>query len=174
MVPVALVPNHFCIGNQYYEASVGGLRAYVESIRTVHPDLYARLDPQVSGLEKLRAAAIGVLVGGIVAGGVSIVYAFASQKTCNEPQIGDPAFGAKSQAWGDCNHDNMIRRGTFSLIGLGSIALGFVGSLVIAPGRSALMQVVNEHNRMSPQPIRWELGFGSSNRVAQGTLSIAF
>jgi hypothetical protein len=171
---VAVVPDHFAVGNQYYEASVSGLRNLVESIRIVQPDLYAELDPKVSALEARRNAAIGVLVAGIAAGGVSIIYGFAARKTCNEPRVGDPAFAEKSQAWGDCNQENMAKSATFSLIGLGSIAVGVFGSFAITPGRSALMQVVNEHNRLSPQPIRWELGFGPSNRMARGALSFAF
>jgi hypothetical protein len=167
-------PNHLAIGDQYYDASVEGLRNYVESIRIAHPELYVQLDPNVSELELRRNAAIGVLVTGIVAGGVSIVYAFVGRDTCNEPQVGDPAFSEKVRKWGDCNEANMDRSATFTLLGMGSIAAGMIGAFIVAPGRSDLMQVINEHNRLSPEPMRWQVGFGVTNRMAQGALSFTF
>jgi hypothetical protein len=167
-------PNHLAIGDQYYEASVAGLRNYLDSIRTVRPDLYAQLDPKVSELESRQTAAIGVLVAGVVAGGASIVYAFAGRDTCNDPQLGDPAFNEKVRQWGDCNDANMSKTATFIVIGLGTMAAGLVGAAIVAPGRSDLMQILNEHNRSSPEPMRWEVGYSVTNRMTQATLTFTF
>src|SRR5262245_13063514 len=45
------IPTHLRAGNQYYDASVAGLRAYVDSTKATDPQLYAQLAPEVDALE---------------------------------------------------------------------------------------------------------------------------
>ena len=137
-------------------------------------DGWPQVDPQVRNLESRATAARGVAVAGMVVGLVSGVYAVAGQKTCDEPQITDPNFAADSQAWGACNSDNGTHIATFMLLGIGSFVLGWIGWYALSPGRSDVLNLVNEHNRISHEPIRLQLGYDPTNRLALGGVSTAF
>jgi hypothetical protein len=115
-----------------------------------------------------------LLVAGLIVGLVSTVYAFTGRKTCNEPALSDPNFAADSQAWGDCNSDNIDHLAAFTGIGIGAIALGGIAAYAVSPHRSDLLNLVNEHNRISHEPIRLQLGYDPTNRLALGGVSTAF
>lgn len=168
------VPAHLEVGNQVFDGSLSGFRTYLDTTRATNPQLFSQLDPQVRKLESQAAAARGVAVAGMVVGLVSGVYAVAGQKTCNEPQLTDPHFAADSQAWGACNSDNGSHIATFMLLGIGSFALGWIGWYALSPGRSDVLNLVNEHNRISHEPIRLQLGYDPTNRLALGGVSTVF
>jgi hypothetical protein len=45
------------------------------------------------------------------------------------------------------------------LIGGGVMLAGIVGAGIVAPKRWELLEVVNLHNRLTVEPIRWQLGY---------------
>jgi hypothetical protein len=168
------VPEHLEVGNQVFDGSLSGFRTYLDAKRTTDPQLFAQLDPQVRNLESQVTTAREVLVAGLIVGLVSTVYAFTGRKTCSEPAITDPNFAADSQAWGDCNSDNIDHLAAFTGIGLGAIALGGIAAYAVSPHRSDLLNLVNEHNRLSHEPIRLQLGYDPTSRLALGGVSTAF
>jgi len=168
------VPEHLEVGTQVFDGSLSGFRGYLDTKRATDPQLFAALDPQVRHLESRADAARSVLAAGLVGGLVFTVYAVAGQKACSQPQVTDPNFAAKVQAWGDCNSDNGTHVLTFAAIGAGSMLIGIVAAALVSPKRSDMLNLVNEHNRISHEPIRLQLGYDPSNRVAMGGLSTTF
>ena len=172
--PTYQVPAHLEVGNQVFDGSLSGFRTYLDTKRATNPQLFSQLDPKVRDLESQATAGRAMAVTGLVVGLVSGVYAVAGRKTCNEPQNNDPYIAADLQAWGDCNSDNGTHIATFMLLGLGSIMVGEIGWLALSPGRSDVLSLVNEHNRISNEPIRLQLGYDPTNRLALGGVSTAF
>lgn len=126
--PRHLPPEHLEVGDQVFDGSVGGLRTYLDSERVANPQLFGALDPRVQDLESRANTALTVLAAGMVVGVASTVYAFAGRDTCYEPNVTDPGFAAKIQAWGDCNHGNQTHLAIFTAVGLGVITLGGVST----------------------------------------------
>jgi len=172
--PTYQVPAHLEVGNQVFDGSLSGFRTYLDTTRATNPQLFSQLDPKVRDLESQATAAGAVAVAGLVVGLASGVYAAAGQKTCNGPPITDPNITADLQAWGACNSDNGTHIATFMLLGLGSILVGGIGWYALSPGRSDVLKLVNEHNRISHEPIRLQLGYDPTNRLALGGVSTAF
>lgn len=157
-----------------FDGSLSGFRTYLDTTRATNPQLFSQLDPKVRDLESQATAGRAVAVAGLVVGLVSGAYAVAGQKTCNEPQNTDPNIAANLQTWGDCNGDNGTHIATFLLLGLGSILVGEIGWYALTPGRSDVLDLVNEHNRISHEPIRLQLGYDPTNRLALGGVSTVF
>jgi hypothetical protein len=172
--PRQVVPSHLVVGNQIFEANVTGLRAYLDSIKGTEPQLYAQLAPDVERLESKRTTARAVLVAGVAAGLASGIYAFAGRPTCQDPSISDPNFAAKSDAWGACNEHNIEMMATFGFIGVGAMIAGGVAAWAIAPSRADLLEVVNENNRQSPEPLRLQLGYDPSRGLALAGATLTF
>jgi len=129
--------------------------------------------PRVSS----RSSAIrsGVLhVGGLAAGVAASLYGIASRNDCVLPPVTDPNFRAGSDAWDACNRDNMTRMGTFGLIGLGLATAGILGALAVSPSRAELLDLVNRHNRISPQPLQLQLGYDPVQRLARAGAVLSF
>jgi len=169
-----VIPNHLAVGNQIFEASVPGLRAYLESIKIAQPQLYAQLAPDVERLESKRTAARTVLVAGVVAGLAAGIYGFAGRPDCQDPSINDPNFAAKSDAWGACNDHNIKVMAAFGFIGVGAIAAGAAAAWAIAPSRSDILEVVSKDNRQSPYPIRLQLGYDPTRGLAFAGAALTF
>lgn len=166
--------SHLSIGNQVFEANVGGLRAYIDSIKDTQPQLYAQLAPDVQHLESRQHAALAVLFGGLAVGTASTIYAFASRNSCPEPALSDPNFAADSAAWGTCNQNNDARSATFLVVGLAAAAAGAFGAFAIAPVRSDILEVTNKHNRLSPTPLRLDLGYDPTHQLAFAGAALTF
>jgi hypothetical protein len=49
---------------------------------------------------------------------------------------------------------------------MGAVAAGAVGSYAISPSRSDLLEVVNKNNRLSPEPLRLQLGYEPNRQLA--------
>ena len=115
--------EHFGVRGQYYDLSVGGLRDYVDTLRG-DPEMYRVLDEKVSGLESQRTWAWVVGAGSVVGGLTMMLVGFPTpEREANDTlEIG----GAALVVGGYC-----------------------LASFVIAPGRSDLLEVVNEHNRLN-------------------------
>jgi hypothetical protein len=167
-------PSSLVIGEQYFDASVGGLRSYLESIKSSDPNLYMQLDPKLAHLERRRDLAVVVLVTGLILDLGSTIYAFVGRNSCHEPSINDPNFAAGSDAWGRCNSENVSFSTTFILLGLGAGVAAGIGAYALSPSRSALFDLVNEHNRLNHEPLRWQLGYDPTHQTAYGRLRLAF
>jgi hypothetical protein len=164
--PPHLIPSHLAIGNRVFDASVSGLRAYIESIKATEPQLYAQLAPDVERLESKQEASLAVLGIGLTAAVASTIYAFAGRSTCQEPSINDPNFSAKAAAWGSCNQQNADMTAEFLLVGVVAATAGIFGAFAVAPHRSDLLQVLDKNNRQSPEPLRLQLGYDPGRKRA--------
>jgi hypothetical protein len=169
-----VIPNHLAVGNQIFEANVTGLRDYLESIRATNPQLYGQLAPDVENLESERTAARAVLVTGLVAGAASMIYGFAGRPSCQEPSLSDPNFAADSDAWGSCNEHNINMMAIFGFLGVAAITAGGVGAYALSPSRADVLEVVNKNNRLSPEPLRLQLGYDPSHQLAIAGATLTF
>jgi hypothetical protein len=167
-------PEALTYENRYYAWSTAGLRDYLESIRAGSPELYARLDPELSRLESRKTLATGVLIGGAAVALVSVIYAFAPTNDCTTPRPGDPNFSAASDAWDQCNSDRYTRMATFSLLGLGAFGASLLGSWAIAPSRSEMLSFISNHNQINPTPLRLQVAFDPARRSAFAGAQISF
>jgi hypothetical protein len=167
-------PGSFVIDGQYFDATLSGLRRYMESLRTRDPQLYSQLDPKLAQLESRQNTALVVLGLGIGVGLASTIYAFAGRKSCAEPQVGDANFAAEMNTWGQCNDDNMRFSSTFILLGLGAAMAGGFGAFAVSPSRSDLLEIVNQHNRLSREQLHWQIGYDPNHQTAFGRLKLAF
>jgi len=167
-------PSHLTVGDQEFDATIGGLRTYLDATKTRDPGLFLQLAPDVERLETKRTEAVVAAGVGVVAATVSIVYAFSGQSTCSAPAVTDPAFAAKSDAWAACNQNNTQHAGTFALLGTGALAAGLAAAWAIAPSRADILDVINKNNRLAPEPMRLQLGYDPVSRLAYGGVSLAF
>ena len=147
-----VIPQNLQVGNQHFDASVTGFRAYIETIKSSDPSLYGQLAPDVVHLESRQDAAKAALAGGIVVGLASMVYGFAGGDNCKDPSITDPNFAADVDAWGACNDRNMSKMATFGFLGLGAIIVGSIVAYASWPNHQDLLDLVNKNNRVSKQP----------------------
>jgi hypothetical protein len=181
--PVVIVPGglrasvlatHLSAGNQEFDFTVAGLRAYLDSTKSSDPHLYAQLAPDLEHLESRTTAARVALLAGLGLGVASTIYAFGGRKDCVAPPVTDPAFAEHAAAWGACNDDNMRTTVTFTLIGLGSVIAGGAAWLAITPSRSDLFDLVNKHNRVSHTPLQYRIGYDPTRALAYGTATLIF
>lgn len=168
------IPTHISVGNQQFEANVDGVRAFLETIKSSNPSLYQQLALDVDGLEARANAARALLYVGIGAGVLSTVYAFAGRSDCNQPSLDDPAFGEKTTAWGRCNDANVNHLAAFTFIGAGAVAAGALAWWALTPGRQELFDFANKHNRLSPEPLRFQIGYDPAHRIAVGGATLRF
>lgn len=173
-LPHHVVPESLVIEDQYFDLSVWGFRRYLEAQRTTDPQLYAALDPQLAHLEGRMHAAFGVLAMGTVAGLASLGFVLVGGKTCSAPQATDPDFTAKVSAWNACADSNMRTETTVALVGVGAFVLGGLGWLILMPKRSDVLDLVNAHNRIHPEPLRLQVGYDPASRLALWGLSTTF
>jgi hypothetical protein len=169
-----VLPSHLSVGNQQFDASLAGIRAYLETTKSSDPQLYAQLAPDLEQLEAKRTNAIAAFAAGVTATVVVGVVGFAGQADCQSPSVTDPNFGAKSAAWGACNDDNMRRLEIFGALGIAAFVAGTVTALAIAPTRADLMDLVNKHNRLSREPLHFELGYDPTRNYAYGGAAVVF
>lgn len=170
----AEVPTNLVINNQYFDGSVVGLRMYLESIRTNNPTLYTQLVPATERLEARATMARTALVVGMGLGLAVVLTGVLTRSDCGSPSVDDPNFSTAAAAWRSCNRDNMTRLGVFSLVGIASVLGGGVTALVTAPRRQDLLDVVNQHNRVNPEPLRLQLGYDPSQRSARAGVALSF
>lgn len=169
-----VIPSHLAIGNRVFDASVAGLRTYIESIRATEPQLYAELAPDVARLEARQQQAWAILIAGLIVQVGSTVYAFAGRSACPQPSIYDPNFAAKSAALESCTESNFDLTAKFAVLGLAAGAAGIVGASIVAPHRSDLLDVLAKNNRLSPAPLRLQLGYDPSGRLAFAGAALSF
>jgi hypothetical protein len=168
------VPTHLSIGNQQFDGSVRGLRAYLETTKATDPKLYAQLAPDLESLEARQTNAMTALAVGAVAGMAAGIFAIMGRSDCPLPAVTDPDFAAKSAAWGACNEDNMQHLMIFGLMGFGAVTAGAIAAWASAPKRSDIMDFVNKHNRLSPDPLHFELGYDPTHQYAFAGASVFF
>lgn len=168
------VPSHLVAGNQMFEATPTGLQAYLATIKTTNPDVFAQLAPDADRLATRATVARVLLIGGLAAGVVTAVYGFAARNNCPQPQLGDPNFAADSAAWGNCNESNFNRSAAFGAAGAGLMLAGIVGWAVAIPSRADLLDLVNRNNRVSPRPLQLQLGYNPVDRLTQVGALLSF
>jgi len=168
------IPNHLVVDNQIFDATPAGFHLYLDSIRATNPDLYGQLAPDTERLEGRVTAARIILIAGFAAGVAATIYGFAGGQDCTMPSASDPNFAADAAAWDACNHDNFVHGVTFSLIGAGLAATGMIGWAVTTPSRNELLDLVNRHNRASPQPMHLQLGYDPVQHFARAGALFTF
>jgi hypothetical protein len=161
-----VVPTHLRVGNQQFDASVSGLRAYLDATKKTDPKLYAGLEPDVEWLESRRNDAVTALAVGAAAGLAAGIGAFAWQTDCS-PDTTTAAFSA-------CSHQNTEHLAVLGVLGVAALAAGGITAAAMMPKRSDIMDVVNKHNRLSPQPMQLELGYDPTRRYAYAGAAVPF
>jgi hypothetical protein len=167
-------PEHLQLGNQRFDATLAGFQAYLDSIKASDPGLYGQLAPDAAHLEAREDAAKAVLAGGIVVGLASVIYGVAGGDSCSQPAVTDPNFAADSQAWGACSEGNVTRMATFGFLGLGVMIAGGAIAYAAWPTHQELMDLVNKHNRLSKQPLQWQVGYDPRQRFAFSGTTVSF
>jgi hypothetical protein len=167
-------PTHFTIGNQVVDGSVAGLRAYLDTIKLTEAQLHAQLAPDLESLEERVIAARVVLALGMTVSLAAFGYSILGRSDCQGPSAGDPNFSAKVDAWAACNEANMKRSMVAGLISLGAMGAGTAGWWAITPGRADLMSFANRHNSLSREPLRFQLGYDPTRRLAHGGVAFSF
>lgn len=116
------------LGGQYYDATVGGLRDYLDTLETKNHRLYTALDPELSSLESQQTTGLVLIIGGLVGGAAASVVGVTSDP------ISMPLI----------------------LTGLGVVGVVPLIGWIVMPGRDDVMDFVNLHNRHSSTPLTWE------------------
>ena len=168
------VPEHLVAGGQYFEATPYGLQAYLKTIKTTRPELFAQLAPDADRLASRSTTAMTLALTGLGAGVASTIYGIASRTTCTSPPVTDPHFAADSAAWSQCDEHNLTHMTTFGLIGAGLAMAGLAGAFAVVPSRRDLLDVVNKHNRLSPQPLQLQVGYDPIQRLASAGAALSF
>jgi len=169
-----VIPEHLQIGNQHFDASVTGFRAYLESIKSSDPSLYGQLAPDTAHLEGQQDTAKAAFADGIVLGLASMIYGFAGGDNCKDPPITDPNFAADVDAWGACNDRNLSKMATFGFAGLGAMIAGGIVAYASWPKHQDLLDLVNKNNRLSKQPLQWQVGYDPTQRFAFSGATVSF
>jgi hypothetical protein len=169
-----VIPEHLQVGNQNFDATVTGFRSYLESVKSSDPSLYGQLSPDTAHLESREDASKAALAGGIVVGLASIVYGIAGGDTCKDPSITDPNFAADTEAWGACNDRNMSKMVTFGAVGFGAMIVGGIIAYSSWPKHQDLLDLVNKNNRLSKQPLQWQVGYDPTQRFAFSGATVSF
>jgi hypothetical protein len=164
--PTPSPPRHLVLENQYFDGSVEGLRAYLESIKSTDARLYAQLSPDVTQLESRLATARGLLVGGLVVGLLAPMVGFFARQDCSGT--------ASPAALSSCGEDNMDILMVAGTVGLMAMIGGAAAYWSMAPHDQDLLQVVNKHNRVSPTPLRLQIGYDPAQRHALAGATLSF
>ena len=168
------IPRHLVAGNQYFDASPAGFQAYLNSMQATNPALYTQLASDADRLAERASIGRTILIAGFAAGLVSAIYGIAARNDCVLPPATDPTFAADSAAWDACNHDNMTRMATFGVLGVGLATAGLIGWVAVTPSRDDLLDLVNRHNRISPQPLQLQLGYDPVQHLARAGAVFSF
>ena len=168
------MPTSLVINEQYFDGNVAGLRMYLSSIQAANPALYTQLVPAVEQLESRTTIARTSLIAGMGVGIALILTGVLTRTDCAAPSLGEPDFSTGAAAWDSCNRDNMTRLGLLSVVGVAAILGGGITALVTSPRRQDLLDVVNVHNRLSPVPLRLQIGYDPNNRFARAGVALSF
>jgi len=172
--PIAVLPDHLNVGNQQYDASVEGLRTYLETTKNTNPQLYGQLAPDLGRLESNATMARGFLIAGAVVGAAALTYGILGGKNCASPSVDDPNFAKDVNAWGACNDDNLRFHSEFALLGLGSLLAGGITWMALHPNRTDLFALVSKHNQLSQQPLHFEIGYNPAQHLSYGGATLTF
>jgi len=159
-------PRHLVLENQYFNDSVEGLRAYLESIKSTNAQLYSQLSPDVTQLESRLATARGLLAAGVGVGLLTPLIAFAARKDCSG--------AATPDALSACGQDNMDILLVVGALGMLAMMGGAAAYWSMAPHDQDLLQVVNKHNRVSPKPLQLQVGYDPIQRHASAGATLSF
>jgi hypothetical protein len=128
-----LRPETLQVGGRYYQATLSGLRQYVDTLNNTNPDLFKTVDPELSSLESRSTTGLVVIIGGLAAGTALVVASFAAHS--GKELFNAPLF------YGGCG------------IGVVTPIVGFA----MLPHEGSLLDFVNFHNEhASEHPIVWQ------------------
>jgi hypothetical protein len=119
------VSEHLRVGHQTFDASVAGLRAYLDTIKSSDPNIYRQFDADVARLESKKTVAEIALLGGVALGVAGFDYWLMGGETGRTP---------------------------IAALGIGALLVGSMIALVNWPGRQDLLDVINRHNRVTAPP----------------------
>jgi len=174
MAPPPAPPSSLVVGEQYYEADWDGFRTYLETLRMTEPTVYTELDLKLSAIEDQRRVGNIVVWSGVGVGAVLAIWGvtkMASGLDDSECQT-LPILSPERERCDDQKMNEMNERHDQGLILLGAgLGVGAAGVLIggaLKPGRSDLLDLINDHNRARPgQPMRLPSHW-SSSAVASG------
>ena len=162
-------PEHFQAGEQFYDFSLRGLRLRLDGMKEVDSVTYARLDDELSGLERRRNLSYVLFGTAVLAPLVSwgVFAAARTERSCPDmPSAMTPNFDAARNAWFECHRAESEFDFTPIAVGVGVSVAALVSALIVAPKRSEMLEFVNLHNRLTREPIRWQLGYDPARRSA--------
>jgi hypothetical protein len=137
---------------QIYDASVKGLRKYVDSLKDENPHLYGKLDPDIRNFESQQSNAyIGMGVsGGVMLAGLGLTLYPLISGNISEKSLG------------------LVYAGTgVTILGV----LGFAcSSWIFAPSREDFLDFMNKHNRLNPNN-KLDLKMGFVPTLGGGSLA---
>jgi hypothetical protein len=145
-----VLPHSFTASGQYYDASLSGVRSFVETYRATDPQLYAQLDAKAADLEAMRTRGwiVGLTTAGIGLG--MVVGGFLLYKPTPAGSGQTPDF--TPILIGGC-------------VGVPLVLFSYYIGNAFAPGRTDFMDFVNYHNRLNPDhPLTWQLGWNPAAR----------
>jgi hypothetical protein len=144
------MPHSFTVSGQYYDASLSGVREFVDTYRTTDPQLYAQLDAKASDLEAMRTRGWIVGVTAAAVGVATLVGGFMLYKPPPAGSTQTPDFTPLYVGAG---------------VGIPLILFSYWIGNAFAPGRTDYMDFVNYHNRLNPnRPLTWQLGWNPAAR----------
>ena len=90
------------------------------------------------------------------------------------PSAMSPNFQSASNTWFECNRAQNELDFTPIAIGAGVSVAALVSALIVAPKRTEMLEFVNLHNRLTREPIRWQLGYDPARRSAFAGATVHF
>lgn len=132
------------VPESFYEASLGGLRAYVYRLQETDPKAFEALKPGIDALEEKaeRAMSAASVIG--FAGAVLAVGSFSFLRTQRANSRGGTIRETNNQVMA---------------FGVGLLVAAVAAYAALTPGDQDVMDFVNDHNQIRPEsPLRFELG----------------
>ena len=167
------IPRHLVAGNQYFDATPAGFQAYLNTMRATNPELYNQLAPDAEQLATRVSTARTILIAGFAAGLVSAIYAIAAGNDCI-------AAGDRSEFPGGLRRMGRVQPRQHDEDGDVRPARHRAGNGRVHrlgrrhPSRDELLDLVNRHNRISPQPLQLQLGYDPVQHLARAGAVFSF
>ena len=158
-----------------FNASTGGFRAYLETMKSDNPALYAQLVPDLEQIER-RQAISNRLVFVTIGVSAATVLAFCTVlmlDDCRWPPDGDPNHAEDLAAANACDHRYTVRALSILGVGLGLTIAGVATMSALDPDKP-LLDLMNKHNRLSPRQMRIQVGWAANVHAANAGLTFTF
>ena len=170
-------PRHFVIDGEplMFNASTGGFRAYLETMKSDNPALYAQLVPDLEQIERRQAIGntLVFVTFGVSAATVLAFCTVLMLDDCRWPPAGDPNHAADVAAAMAC--DRRYELPALAILGVG-VALTAAGAATMSAldAEKPLVDLMNKHNRLSPRQMRIQVGWSTNVHAANAGLTFTF